>query len=500
MHWIDVSIMAVYTIGIFTIGLLSRGKDKDAADYFIAGGTLNTWFHTIVVGLSIAATFFSGISFIAYPSIVYSNGILLTVWGLLVCMPIYYIVLRFWFLPRYLSGNWEYPYQVLEARFGPGTRTFAAGLYILMRIGWMAAMIYAPTVAIITMGNLDSWWFWPIVLITGLSNTIYTVVSGVRGVIVTEALHIPVIVFGISATIASAWWQLPVPFSTALSDLAQSGRLNIFDFSVDPRAPLTVWTVVFGVSIGNLTNYIGDQMSLQRYLVTGDVQAASRSFAVNVVGVVIVVVLLTVVGLSMHAYSSHTIDPKLPTRADEVFPHFVATRLPVGVAGLLLAALLAATGIPSGINTLAAVLTLDFHARIRTGMTAAQQVWWGRFYSLLIGLLATLTAGIVSKLGTLFELSQIILGLFAGPLLSCIVVAVGGWRCTGRAMVVGMLLGWMAGVAVTWSGAAAPWVAPSAAITTLIASLVLSRFDRLIAPVTRREPESPAVAAAAEPS
>src|SRR3954451_23776351 len=114
MHRIDLSIMAAYTIGIFAIGLLSRGKDKDAADYFIAGGTLNTWFHTIVVGLSIAATFFSGISFIAYPSIVYSNGILLTVWGLLVCMPIYYIVLRFWFLPRYLSGNWEYPYQLLE--------------------------------------------------------------------------------------------------------------------------------------------------------------------------------------------------------------------------------------------------------------------------------------------------------------------------------------------------------------------------------------------------
>ena len=289
----------------------------------------------------------------------------------------------------------------------------------------MAAMIYAPTVAILTMGNLDAKWFWPIVLITGLSNTIYTVVSGVRGVIVTEALHIPVIIFGVGATIAAAWWQLPVPLSTALGDLASSGRLDVFNFSIDPRTPHTIWTVILGVSVGNLTNYIGDQMSLQRYLVTGDVRSASRSFAVNVIGVVIVVVLLTLVGLSMHVYYSHTTDPTLPAKADEVFPHFVATRLPVGVAGLLLAALLASTGVPSGINALAAVLTLDIHARLRTGMTAAQQVWWGRFYSLMIGLLATLTAGVVSKLGTLFELSQRILGLFAGPLLSCVVVAVG---------------------------------------------------------------------------
>jgi SSS family solute:Na+ symporter len=195
----------------------------------------------------------------------------------------------------------------------------------------------------------------------------------------------------------------------------------------------------------------------------------------------------------MHVYYSHTVDSALPVKADEVFPHFVATRLPVGVAGLLLAALLASTGIPSGINTLAAVLTLDFHARIRTGMTGAQQVWWGKFYSLLIGLFATVTAGFVSKLGTVFELSQIILGLFAGPLLSCVVIAVGGWRSTGWAMVIGMLLGWMMGVAVTWSGAAAPWVAPSAAITTLASALSLSRLASPATPGALREPEAPAV-------
>lgn len=477
MRWIDISIMAAYTIGIFVIGLRSRGKDTDAKDYFIAGGRLNSWFHTIVVGLSIAGTFFSGISFIAYPSVVYSSGILLPAWGLVVCLPLSYVVLRFWFLPRYLAGNWKYPYEVLEVRFGPATRTVAASLYILMRIGWMAAMIYAPTIAIITMARLDEKWFWPIVLITGLSNTIYTVVSGVRGVIVTEALHIPVIAFGVSATIVSAWWQLPVPFSTAVADLVHAGRLDIFNVSLDFKTPLTVWAVLFGISIANLTNYIGDQMSLQRYLVTGDVRAASRSFAVNVIGVVIVVGLLTLVGLSMYAFYSHSQDPTLPAKADEIFPHFVATRLPVGVAGLLLAALLAATGIPSGINTLAAVLTLDFHARLDRNMTPAKQVWWGRFYSLLIGLSATVAAGVVSKLGTLFELSQIILGVFAGPLLSCIVIAVSRWRCAGWAMIVGMLVGWIAGIAVTRSGAAALWVAPSSALITLLTALGLSQLD-----------------------
>lgn len=365
MHWIDLTIMAVYIVGCMTAGILARGKrTDDAEDYFTAGGRLGGWFSTIVVGLSIAGTFFSGISFITYPSIVYSDGILMPVWGVLVSMPLAYLVLRFWFLPRYLAGGWRFPYDVLEARFGPATRTAAAGLYILMRIGWMAAMIYAPTIAIMTMGRLDDRWFWPIVLITGLSNTLYTVVSGIRGVIVTEAIQMLVIIAGVAATIGAAWWQLPVPFGEAFSGLREAGRLDLVNFSLDRTANLTVFTIVIGLTVGNLVSYIADQMSLQRYLATGDIRSASRSFLVNIAGVFIVIGLLTLVGLSLFVFYAHVNDRALPTGPDQVFPHFVATRLPVGVAGLLLAALLAATSIPSGINTVAAVLTASRWCRI----------------------------------------------------------------------------------------------------------------------------------------
>jgi SSS family solute:Na+ symporter len=219
-------------------------------------------------------------------------------------------------------------------------------------------------------------------------------------------------------------------------------------------------------------------MSLQRYLATGDVKAASRSFLVNVVGVVIVVLLLTMVGLSLFVFYNSVADPSIPARADEVFPFFVATRLPIGIAGLLLAALLAATSIPSGINTLAGVLTLDFHARLRRDLTDAQLANWGKFYSLVIGLAATAAAGVVSRLGSLFEASQVILGWFAGPLLSCIVVAVGPWRCRGWAMVTGMLTGWTAGMGVRYAGASALWVAPVSALLTVVVALGLSMFNR----------------------
>ena len=105
------------------------------------------------MGLSIAGTFFSGISFIAYPSVVDSRGYSALRLGVLVCLPISTSVLRFWFLPRYLAGGTGSTRdQVLEALVRPGTRTFAAGLYILMRIGWMAAMIMGADLAIFDDG------------------------------------------------------------------------------------------------------------------------------------------------------------------------------------------------------------------------------------------------------------------------------------------------------------------------------------------------------------
>jgi SSS family solute:Na+ symporter len=478
MHWIDLTIMCAYMAFSVGVGIAARGKKESTEDYFTAEGSMNSWFHTIIVGLSIAGTFFSGITFISYPSVIYTNGLLVYVGVTFVSLPLAYLVLRYWFLPRYLGKGWKFPYEVIEHRFGAPARTAAATLFILMRIGWMATMIYAPTIAIMAMGRLDDRWFWPIVLITGLSNTLLTVISGVRGVIVSEAIQMCVIAVGILGTIVYALVSMPVPLDVAWGTLVESGHMHVANFSLDPTLTFTVWTVVIGTTVSNLTNYIADQMSLQRYLATGDARAAIRAFAVNILGVVVVISLLTMVGLSLFAFYAHTDDANLPTNPDKVFPHFVATRLPVGLAGLVLAALLAATSIPSGINTLAGVLTLDFHARLKPGMTDRQQLLWARIYSVLLGVTATLAAGVVSKLGRLYDLTQIVLGVFARPLLACMVLAVTQVRCGGRAVVAGILIGWVVGMASAFSNASSLWVAPLSATTTLLACLAISALGR----------------------
>jgi Na+/proline symporter len=394
-------------------------------------------------------------------------------------------VLRFWFLPRYLALGCRYPYEVVEMRFGSSARTFAAAMFVAMRIGWMAAMVFAPTMAILAMTRLDAdRWFWPLVLATGLSSTLYAVFSGIRGVIVTDAIQFVVLAAGILVTISYALGHLTVPISTAWEQLGEAGRLNVLDFSLDPTKGITIWTVIIGVTIANLANYIGDQMSLQRYLATGDVKAASRSFLINVLGVMIVLALLAGVGLSLFVFYHNVHDPNLPARADKVFHYFVAHRLPPGLSGLLLAAILAATmsSMTSGINALSGVITLDFAGRYGPQLSERAQLRLARISSLLIGICATLAAGLVANLGTLFELTQVLLGVFAGPLLACIAAGTAGFRCFGRFMILGMFCGWLAGGIVALTPIAALWVAPVATVTTLIVAYGSSRlFGRFIA-------------------
>ena len=205
---------------MIVVGLATSGRQKDADDYFTAGGSLGGWFGTILVGLSIAATLFSGISFMFYPAVMYNGGIVLFVGVTFVSMPVAYIVLR-WFLPRYLGFGGSHPYEIIESKFGSATRTTASILYVLMRIGWMAALVYAPTVAIMAAGNLSPEWFWPCVLITGLVSTLYTVFGGIRGVIITDAIQFVIIVVGIATTFGCIWLKLPVSASEAIETLRQ---------------------------------------------------------------------------------------------------------------------------------------------------------------------------------------------------------------------------------------------------------------------------------------
>ncbi len=466
---IDWGVIGLYLAGTITVGILCRGRQESASDYFTAAGTMGSYFRSVLVGLSVAAAYFSGISFLAFPSLTYSGGIMMILKILL--FPAVWYILHAWFLPRYLQGAPQpHPYAIIERRFGSSLRTLTAGMYILMRVGWMAVLICAPATAILGATGLGREWFWPIVLAIGLSSTLYTTIGGIRGVIVVDAIQFLIIMVGILATFLVILKRLPVSLGETVQFWRDSGKLAL-DVSLNPQKVVTVWSMTFGINISYLCSLLSDQMSLQRYLSTGRAASASRSIAYNMIGVVIVSVFLAGIGMFLAAWYHFNPDPNLPAKTDHIFPWFIGSMLPTGLSGLLLASLLAATmsSMNGGINILSAVITLDFLSRFVPGMTQKQQLWFARIASVIVGIGATLTAGLVERLGSIFDQTQTVMGLFLGPIFVVVLLAAASVRVHRASLAAGMILAVFTGLLLRsesfqW---ASVWICATTCLTTL---------------------------------
>lgn len=480
MQLLDLVIIAAYLLLTVIIGIRCGGSQSDDVEYFTGGfshdsdpNPFRRWLSVLIVGLSIGATFFSGISMLGYPSQGYSSGVAV---GLFVpVLPLACVVIVWWFLPRFFSSVriQQHPYEIIEAKMGYSVRAVAAGMYVLLRIGWMGVLIYAPVTAIMSSTSLGYEWFWPLILIIGVSSTLYTTLGGLRGVLVTDAIQFLVMGLGVVGPIIYILLDERFEFTAAMDFLRQNNRLEFADFQFDITKKFTVWSVLAGAGVAQLGVAVGDQMSIQRYMAAGSLRESQRAFLFNIVGVIIVVSLLVLLGVllsvwyGLHPESTPALDN------DHVFPSFVTRNMPAGVPGMILAAILAATmsSMTSGINSLAGCLTMDFAARSPKYADPAARLRFARLVSVILGLSATCLAGFVAQLGEIFDVAQAVLGVFLGPLLICMGLAVTTWTVAPTAMIRAMICGCIAGWGVAFSPAASLWVAPAAAAVTLLVAL-----------------------------
>src|SRR5690606_8439405 len=157
MSLLDGTIISVYLATIVAIGVRSRGRQETAGDYFAAQRGFGGIIGTAILGLSLGATMLSSLSVVAFPSIVYSFGI--TSLTAIAGYPFAYLALRYWFLPRFLARTLAAPYDVIEQQYGRTVRLVASGMFVTLRLCWMAALIYATAVLINATCRLGPEWY-----------------------------------------------------------------------------------------------------------------------------------------------------------------------------------------------------------------------------------------------------------------------------------------------------------------------------------------------------
>lgn len=357
---LDLIVFLVYMSGIVLFGAMFYFRNKSPEQYTSGGGRLPSW----VVGMSFFATFVSSISFLALPGNAYQGNWNAFVFSL--SIPIAALLAVKFFVPLYRSLNSISAYHYLETRFGPWARIYASICYILTQLMRTGSILYLLA---LPLNALFGWSIGWIIVVTGLSIILYSMLGGIQAVIWTDAIQGIVLIGGAVLCLVVIFVQIPGGFETVLEYgvADQKFSLGSFDLSFTES---TFWVmIIYGLFI-NLQNYGIDQNYVQRYMTTKSLKGAQSSSLFGALLYVPVSLLFFLIGTSLYAYFKAVpglLPPDLMTldAADKVFPFFIVNHLPAGVTGLLIAAIFAAgmSTVSTSINGTATIVLTDYYKR-----------------------------------------------------------------------------------------------------------------------------------------
>lgn len=382
---IDWIIIAAYGLSTIALGWYFGRKQKNTEEYFVGSGNMNP----ILVGISLFATLLSTISYLSTPGEMLGKGPVLL--ATIAALPLVYFIVSYWLLPVYMRQKVTSAYELLEARLGLSIRLLGASMFLIMRLVWMSLLVYIAAKAMSFMMYGDESHVTEIVWVTGFISVFYASIGGLRAVVVTDLVQTILLFGGAVAVIVMITYDFGGFgwFPTHWHEHWDTQPV----FSFDPKTRVTVFGSILSVVTWYVCTAGGDQVSVQRFMATRDVQAARRALATQLSVSTVVQITLALVGFALLGfYSSYpeTIPGGMGLKesADKLFPQFIAHELPPGISGLVVAAMFAAamSSIDSGVNSITAVVTTDFLERFNLQpKTEARQVLIARMLALSIG-------------------------------------------------------------------------------------------------------------------
>ena len=428
-------VLLLYLIVVVWHGLRFSRKVKGTDDFFKAGSRAPWW----AAGLSIFGTQLSAITFIAIPAKVYGTDwrLLVQQFGIIIVAP--FII--FLFLPFYRRLNVTTAYEYLEKRFNTFVRCFGSVLFILLQFGRMGIVLYLPALALSLVTGMD---INICILLMGCICLVYTMLGGMEAVIWTDVAQ--VIILGGGAIYCLVWIAAGFPGGwNGMVELADAnGKFRLLDFRWDLATP-AFGVVLLGTICQNFLSYGTDQAVVQRYLTTRDEKSAARGIWMN--GVLSIVASFIFFGIGSALYSHFKMSPDLLdpgiTSPEALFPYYIVTSLPAGLAGLLIAGVFAASmsSIDSSMNSVSAAVTTDFYRRFGRNVTEVSALRVARGTVVIVGILGTALALFFAHLGakSLWDELAKVLGLFGGGLAGVFLLGILTRRVHGTAAAAGLL-------------------------------------------------------------
>ncbi len=413
LHIIDYIIIFVSLLIALGLGaFFSRGQNN-TKKYFAASGSIPSW----AVGMSILATLISSVTFLAYPGEGYASNWIRLVQGLMV--PIVLVALVKFIVPLYRQVIGISAYEYFEKRFGFMARLYSSLAFILAHFSKMGTVFFLLALALSNIMGVSTYM---IIWVLGVSVVVLTLLGGIEAVIWLDVFQGFMLIGGGLLCMAFLLFIPEGGPAEVIRIAMDNHKMGFGPFDWDFKKLTFVVMVLNGVFYA-IQKYGTDQTIVQRYLTARSEKGAIKAALMGVFLSVPVWAIFMFIGTAL--YSFYQINSGvLPAdiRPDAVFPIFIMSELPVGVIGLILAALVAAaiSSLDSDLNCLAAIGVEDYYKRFNPNCTEKQQMVIGRTVVLLSGLAAMIVATLYVKagdtgvLGIVFTLYAIFSGGIAG--------------------------------------------------------------------------------------
>jgi len=464
LNRIDLLIIALYLAGITLFGLRFRKRQRTMRDYFLAGRNIPWW----AISLSIVAAETSTLTIISIPGLAYDSNLtfLQVVMGYVAGR----VIISFVLLPQYFRGELYTAYQLIERRFGPELRSVTAGLFLLTRAAAEGVRVYAVSIVVsiaLGTGEVAS-----IAIIT-LLTLIYTFEGGLAAVIWTDVVQTFIYVGGTLVGLVTILHLVPGGWTSIDAIAGGLHKFQVFDLSffdpstvahwphLDFAKPYTLWAGIIGGAIFTTASHGTDQLIVQRLLAARNQRQSALALVSSGLAVFFQFGLFLVVGVMLFAY--YRVPSSAFGRADRIYPTFIVSRMPHGIAGLLIAAILAAamSNLSAALNSLASSSIMDFYLRFRS----ASRLALSEAGRLRLARLATVGWGLVlfglavlalHRVGRVVEVGLQIASVAYGALLGVFLLGVLTKRAHQRGAIVGMICG-LAMELYLWLGSRVAW-------------------------------------------
>jgi SSS family transporter len=469
LTWADYLVIGGYLAAITAFGSWFARFQKTTRDYFLTDRSIPWW----AVCFTVVATETSTLTFIGIPAAAYAGN--MTFLQLALGYVIGRIIVSVLFIPAYFRGDLFTSYELLQRRFGTRVKTLSAIIFLGTRSLADGIRLFATALVIAVVTNVP---VTMVVVVLGAAMIVYTVRGGVSAVIWTDVVQMFVYIAGAAAIAAALITRIPGGLPQVLEVGRANGRFTVFDLAFDLSRAYTLWAGLLGGVALTLATHGTDQFLVQRLLSARTASAAARGLILSGFIVFAQFVVFLWIGVMLFVYYQQVPLPQPLTRTDEILPVFVVHTLSHGLAGFIVAAIVAAALSPS-LNAMAATTVNDFYVRyFRPDADQDQQMRVSRQATVAWGLVQLAVAiGAQWMDRSVLDAGLAVLSFASGAVLGAFLLGTLFPAADERDALLGMIAGLVA-MTLVWAltSVAFTWYVFIGAVTTCLVALVAAKL------------------------